>query len=202
MLAYFLFEHVVPVFLSNESRRRHCSNKGAEITQPYTPWGGVEPIEQFASGVNSVSTFWGGSMDYHPIQILGPRVGPPTSGQCRAEHSIIIYDCVCTCTRKRFWHATRRQHVQDHRWVSSFSHARAETAHAYCGGQDTKIYGDSMKAWAPLHRSGGEGGVQGGDEVIAFDFNYTAALAEGYNEYIELTYNTSVYIQALAVHRF
>ena len=53
----------------------HRRLQGEEIAVEYSPWAMVEPIEQYASEVVSVSSFWGGgSMAYHPTKILGPRV--------------------------------------------------------------------------------------------------------------------------------
>ena len=43
--------------------------------------------------------------------------------------------------------------------------------------------------------SGGASAVEGGDDLIKFDFDYAAALAEGYTEYIEVRFNASVYVQ-------
>ena len=39
-------------------------------------WGGDAPLEQYAAVVTAVSSFWGGSMDYHPVQARSPARRP------------------------------------------------------------------------------------------------------------------------------
>ena len=57
--------------------------RGEEITKTYSPWDVVPPIEQLASSVRAVSTFWpsgddsgNGYPSWHPFQILGPQNSP------------------------------------------------------------------------------------------------------------------------------
>ena len=71
----------------------------------------------------------------------------------------------------------------------------ADSSSQHVTYQDALSYGDSALAWAPLLRYGGEGNETGGDDLITFDFDYSAAMAQGYNEFIEITYNTSVFIK-------
>ena len=67
----------------------HYNNKSGdwvrreEITRAYSPWNVVEPIEQYASNVRAVSTFWPadditvtGYPSWHVFQILGPQDSP------------------------------------------------------------------------------------------------------------------------------
>ena len=71
----------------------------------------------------------------------------------------------------------------------------ADSSSQHVTYQDALSYGDSALAWAPLLRYGGEGNETGGDDLITFDFDYLAAMAQGYTEFIEITYNTSVFIK-------
>jgi hypothetical protein len=48
-------------------------SKGAPITKPYARVTRDEPIIQYAMKVNNVSSFWGGSSDWSPLQVLGPQ---------------------------------------------------------------------------------------------------------------------------------
>mmetsp|Transcript_9320 Transcript_9320/g.9396 ORF Transcript_9320/g.9396 Transcript_9320/m.9396 type:complete len:1334 (-) Transcript_9320:2058-6059(-) len=48
-------------------------NKRAEITQVFSPYIIQAPVYQYASAVVNVSSFWGGSMSWSPLQTLGPQ---------------------------------------------------------------------------------------------------------------------------------
>ena len=74
------------------------TGRGDEIVQPYSEWEVVPPIEQHASNVRAVSTFWaasatiprGNNQDYpvwHPFQILGEPDWKGTNEEDESSYS-------------------------------------------------------------------------------------------------------------------
>lgn len=68
--------------------------QGEEIALAYSAWEVVAPIEQFASNVRAVSTFWAAGDDagngypsWHPFQILGPQNSPNYYGESPSSWS-------------------------------------------------------------------------------------------------------------------
>ena len=57
---------------------------GAPITGAYQQSTTVEirPLIQYASRVYNVSSFWGGSSDWSPLQALGPQDCPNVAADC------------------------------------------------------------------------------------------------------------------------
>ena len=51
--------------------------RGREIPRAFSGvWSGGAPLEQYVASVTAVSSFWGGSMDYHPFEVRPPRPRP------------------------------------------------------------------------------------------------------------------------------
>jgi hypothetical protein len=111
---------------------------GEEITQIFSPYIRKAPLYQNADEVVGVSSFWGGSTFYSPLQTLGP--------------------------------------------------------------QDCFIYGDCLYSWSPLTINGEGGRVTGSGNGLSFNSSPTELFdLYGYTEFIEFTFNQSVYLTELLI---
>ena len=155
-------EHGRLFMMANVSEGNDTLSQGDEITQAFSPWEAVRPIEQFASSVRVASTFFSagdslnnGYPSWHPFR------------ECQQGRAWLSFDAY-------FFN-----------FVPLF---RCSVVAEILGPQDApNVYADSVLAWSPSTALGDSNVLQsGGDEFISFSHNsWSSFLSYGYTEFIE-----------------